>query len=84
MNGAWWPADSPSPRLGAGATILYITGASCLYVGRFSTGGGALVGALLGGVAFRRFLGPYLDALDARVNDNPHQVSHEREFNGDE
>jgi hypothetical protein len=55
--------------LGAGATALYIVGMSWLYVGRFSPGGLALVGASLGAIAFRRTLGPYLDALDARVED---------------
>lgn len=86
MNSEWGMVASgfAIAALGAGATILYITGVSCLYVGRFSAGGGALVGASLGAVAFRQFLGPYLDALDARVNDDPHQASHQREFNQDE
>jgi hypothetical protein len=57
--------------LGAGATALYIVGVSWLYVGRFSSGGLALVGASLGAIAFRRSLGPYLDALDARAEAGP-------------
>jgi hypothetical protein len=57
--------------LGAGATALYIVGMSWLYVGRFAPGGLALLGASLGAIAFRRFLGPYLDALDARAGDGP-------------
>ncbi len=54
--------------LGASATALYIVSVSCLYVGRFSFGLGALVTALLGAALFRSCLGPYLNALEAHTN----------------
>lgn len=57
--------------LGAGATAFYIVGASWLYIGRAIPGGVALAGALLGGIAFKRLLGPYLDLLDAYPDAGP-------------
>ena len=69
MSGEWRPVavGFAIAALGAGATALYIVGVSWLYVGRSSAGGSSLVGASLGAIAFRRFLGPYLDVLDARA-----------------
>lgn len=67
--------------LGAGATALYIVGMSWFYVGQFSGGAFALIGASLGALAFRRFLGPYLDALDARAAG---PVGRESEADGNE
>jgi hypothetical protein len=55
--------------LGASATMLYIVGVSGAYVGRYATGAGALAGACLLALLFRRRLGRYLDTLDARAGD---------------
>jgi len=69
--------------LGAGATALYIVGMSWLYVGRFALGSAALVGAAVGAFAFRRSLGPYLDALDARADGGPVQLESPDGGNGE-
>jgi hypothetical protein len=55
--------------LGACATMLYIVGASGLYIGRYAAGAGALMAACLLALMFRRYLGRYLDTLDARAGD---------------
>jgi hypothetical protein len=53
--------------LGACATMLYIVGASGVYIGRYAAGTGALGAACLLALVFRRYLGRYLDTLDARA-----------------
>ena len=53
--------------LGASATMLYIVGVSGVYVGRYAAGAGALAAACLLALLFRRWLGRYLDTLDARA-----------------
>ena len=55
--------------LGSAATMLYIVGVSAVYIGRYAVGGGALAAACVIALAFRRFLGRYLDTLDARAGD---------------
>lgn len=53
--------------LGSVATMLYIVGASAIYIGRYAVGGGALAAACVIAVVFRRRLGRFLDTLDARA-----------------
>jgi len=53
--------------LGASATMLYIVGVSGVYIGRYAAGAGALAAACLLALAFRQYLGRYLDTLDARA-----------------
>jgi hypothetical protein len=52
---------------GAVAAMLYIVGLSALYIGRYAAGSAALGGACILSLIFRRYLGHYLDALDARA-----------------
>ena len=42
---------------------------SGVYIGRYAVGGGALAAACVIALAFRRYLGRYLDTLDARAGD---------------
>ena len=56
--------------LGASATMLYIVGVSGVYVGRYAAGASALAAACLLALLFRRWLGRYLDTLDARAGDS--------------
>lgn len=53
--------------LGSSATMLYIVGISGLYVGRYAAGAIALGTAFVLAMAFRRYLGAFLDTLDARA-----------------
>jgi hypothetical protein len=53
--------------LGSVATMLYILGASAVYIGRYAVGGGALAAAFVIALLFRRYLGRFLDTLDARA-----------------
>jgi hypothetical protein len=53
--------------LGAAATMLYIVGVSGVYIGRYAVGALALGAACLLALVFRRYLGRYLDTLDARA-----------------
>ena len=55
--------------LGASATMLYIVGVSGVYIGRYAAGAAALGAACLLALVFRRYLGRYLDTLDARAGD---------------
>jgi hypothetical protein len=55
--------------LGASASMLYIVGLSAIFVGRFSLAAAALAIAIVGAVGFQRFVGSFLDVLDARVGD---------------
>jgi SSS family solute:Na+ symporter len=73
MNTGWRPVaiGFAIAGLGAGATALYIVGMSWLYIGHSSSGALALAGALLGAFAFKRSLGPYLDALEAPPDAEP-------------
>jgi hypothetical protein len=56
--------------IGSVATMLYIVGLSGLYVGRFAAGAIALGSACVLALIFRRYLGLFLDILDARAG-NP-------------
>ena len=52
---------------GAVATMLYIVGLSGLYIGRYAAGAVALGAACILTLVFRRYLGRYLDVLEARA-----------------
>jgi hypothetical protein len=52
---------------GAVATMLYIVGLSGVYIGRYVGGAVALGIACILALIFRRYLGRYLDVLDARA-----------------
>jgi hypothetical protein len=52
---------------GAAATMLYIVGLSGVYIGRYAAGAIALGIACILALVFRRYLGRYLDVLDARA-----------------
>ena len=61
---------------GAVATMLYIVGLSGVYIGRYAAGAVALGAACIFAIIFRRYLGRYLDVLDARArNDGEEQES---------
>jgi hypothetical protein len=53
--------------IGAIATMLYIVGLSALYIGRYTAGWTALGAACVLSLICRRYLGHYLDALDAHA-----------------
>ena len=53
--------------IGSAATMLSIVGLSGLYVGRFAAGAIALGSACVLAMIFRRYLGLFLDTLDARA-----------------
>jgi hypothetical protein len=55
---------------GAVATMLYIVGLSGVYVGRYAAGAIALGIACVLAIIFRRYLGRYLDVLDARAGND--------------
>ena len=55
--------------IGSAATMLYIVGLSGLYVGRYGAGAIALSSACVLALIFRRYLGLFLDTLDARAGD---------------
>jgi hypothetical protein len=63
--------------IGSAATMLYIVGMSGLYVGRYAAGAIALGSACVLALIFRRYLGLFLDTLDARAGD----VGDERKSN---
>jgi hypothetical protein len=53
--------------------MLYIVGASGMYIGRYAVGISALGAACLLALVFRRYLGRYLDTLDARAGGDEDQ-----------
>ena len=53
--------------IGAVATMLYIVGISGLYIGRYATSIIALSSAGVLALIFFRYLGRFLDTLDARA-----------------
>ena len=54
--------------IGSVSAMLYIVGLSALYIGRFAVGAAALIAACVAAFLFRRYLGSYLDTLDARAD----------------